>query len=318
MMTKSIWLWLVGAAMVGMGMVGASRVAAQEIAVSPPLTVATQTEFTVSITIDAASDDVYGLEVTMSYDPAIVQLDGIDAGDWFVSSGLPYFFHDFTDDVAPGVLFFDAAFLGDGRSGTGDVAICHFTALAAGDSPLDFVQVVARDGANQDLAFGHSTGDLITVPSSQLYFDPSVSVPVTMVFTVDLRIDAVGSQVKGAEVAVDFDPAIVALDAVTPGDWVTTQGLLYYFYDYTTGGTSSIHFAMSFLDGVATDGGVLAVCHFTAIDVGTSPLDFVDVDVRDIDNQTLPFLHSTGDQIVIEQAVATEPTTFGAIKSLFR
>jgi len=155
------------------------------------------------------------------------------------------------------------------------------------------------------------------VPASQLYFDPSHSFPVTTVFTVDLVIDASDVQVKGVEVEVSFDPTIVAIDAITPGTWVTDQGLQTYFYDYSGPGSTTVHFAMSFLDGTATGSGVIAVCQFSAVDVGTSPLDFVTVDVRDGANQSLPFQHSTGDDITVDQAIPTQTTTFGAIKALF-
>lgn len=75
---------------------------------------------------------------------------------------------------------------------------------------------------------------------------------------------------------------------------------------------------MSFLDGAGTGSGVLAVCHFTALQVGTTPLDFVSIDVRDPDNQPLLLEHSGGDNIVIDQVIATTPATLGGVKSSFR
>jgi len=125
---------------------GLSSASAQQITVDPPLAIATQVSFTVDIDIDTGALAVQGAEVVMSYDPAIVQLEGIEAGGWLIDSGLPYFLHDFTPEVAPGVLHFDAALLGGvlGGGGAGTLATCHFTALAPGDSPLDFVQLVVR------------------------------------------------------------------------------------------------------------------------------------------------------------------------------
>ncbi len=142
--------------------------------------------------------------------------------------------------------------------------------------------------------------------------------PVTQNFTVDLAIAAAGYLVEGAEVVVTFNPALVALTDITPGAWVTGQGLQSAFYDYTTPGTNTIHFLVSFLDGSATGSGVLAVCHFTALAVGTTPLNFVTVDVRDPDNLPYVFGNSTGDNIVIDMVIPTTPATLGGVKASFR
>ncbi len=305
----------------GMALLAGSGAQAQQIVMSPSLTVPQQTEFTVDVAIITAGVPVTGLAVRVTYDPQVVRLDDITPGSWFTShgdGGVAYFFHDFTGEVADGELQFDGALLGASASTGGQIAVCHFTALSSGESPLVFVEVDVRGPENEQLAFGHSTGDLIRVDTGQLYFSPSTSTPLTPDFTVDLAIAAAGYLVKGAEVVVTFNPALVALTDITPGDWVTGQGLQTYFYDYTTPGTYEIHFAMSFLDGSGTGSGVLAVCHFTALAVGTTPLDFVAVDVRDPDNQPYVFEHSIGDRIIVDQVISTTPATLGAVKAGFR
>ena len=164
-----------------------------------------------------------------------------------------------------------------------------------------------RGPDNEYLGFGHSTGDLIRIETGQLYFDPSSSTPVTHDFTVDLAIAAAGYLVEGRGGGRDLQSGAGRPDrhhARAPGSPV--RALQTYFYDYTTPGTDTIHFAMSFLDGSGTGSGVLAVCHFTALQIGTTPLDFVTVDVRDPDNQPYVFEHSTGDNIIIDQVIATD------------
>lgn len=300
-------------------LLAATGAMAQQVSMSPALTVPQQTEFTVEVRMATAGLAVTGLAIHVTYDPQVVRLDGIDPGSWFTSQGgLTYFFHDFTSESPAGELQFDGALLGGSASTGGQVAICRFTALGPGESPLVFVGVDVRGPDNQDLGFGHSTGDLIRVDTGRLYFDPSSSVPVSADFTVDLAVAAAGYLVKGVEVVVSFNPALVALTDITPGDWVTGQGLQTYFYDYTAPGADTIHFAMSFLDGSGTGSGVLAVCHFTALQVGTTPLAFVTVEVRDPDNLPLVFEQSTGDNIVIDQVIATTPATLGGVKSTFR
>lgn len=297
-----------------------SAASAQEIAFSPSLTIPDQTDFTVDLRINAQADEVIGVHVVVNYDAAVVRLDRVEAGSWLEALGVAgsgYFFHDFTPEVELGVLRFDAAALGGVGLGAGQLAVCHFTALGPGTSPLTFVTTEVRGSANEDLGFGHSTGDLIRIDPGQIYFDPSTSTPTTIDFTVDLAINAVGFDVKGAEVVVSFDPALVSLTDITPGDWITDQGLLYYFYDYTTPGTGEIHFAMSFLDGSGTGSGVFAVCHFTALAVGQTPLPFVTVDVRGPSNENLGFGHSEGDRIIVDQAIRTESARLGEVKAMF-
>jgi hypothetical protein len=296
-------------------------VQAQQMVMSPSLTVPQQTAFTVDVGVLTAGLAVTGMTVHVTYDPQVVRLEGIDPGTWFTAQGeggVAYFFHDFTDEVQAGELRFDGALLGDSANTSGQAAVCRFTALGPGESPLVFVEVDVRGVGNQNLGFGHSTGDLIRVETGQIYFSPSSNTPVTPNFTVDLAIAAAGYQVKGAEVEVTFNPELVALTDITPGDWVTGQGLQTYFYDYTTPGTGTVHFAMSFLDGSGTGSGVLAVCHFSALAVGLTPLDFVSVEVRDPDNQPHVFEHSTGDNIRIDPVISTTPATLGGVKASFR
>jgi len=305
----------------GIALFAAGSAWAQQVILSPSLTVPEQTAFTVDVAMATAGLPVMGVSVHVSFDPQVVRLDGIDPGSWFTSQGgegTAYFFHDFSFEAPAGHLQFDGALLGASSSAGGQLAVCRFTALRPGESPLVFVALDMRGPDNQQLAFSHSTGDLIRIETGQLYFSPSSSMPLTPDFTVDLAISAAGYLVKGAEVVVTFNPTLVALTDITPGAWVSEQGLQTYFYDYTIPGTNTIHFAMSFLDGSGTGSGVLAVCHFSARQIGTTPLDFITVDVRDPDNQPTAFEHSADDNIIIDQVIATTPATFGGVKATFR
>ena len=136
---------------------------------------------------------------------------------------------------------------------------------------------------------------------------------------MDIAIDCAGQEVKGVETTLTFDPLIVTLDAITPGPWYTNSGLPYFFYDYTPDDPpGTIHFASSVLEGTNNQSLSIAVCHFTAVTFGSTPVDFQDVDVRGTDNMDLGFGHSTGDMIHIDQVVADTSTTFGRLKVLFR
>lgn len=168
-----------------------------------------------------------------------------------------------------------------------------------------------------------STIFLLTSPppavAQEVFVNPSLSLPTDFVFTVDVAIDCAGLPVKGVEVALTFDPLLLNLDAITPGPWYTGYGRDFYFYDYTDFiPQGTIHFASSVLEGTNDQSSTIAVCHFTALGYGLTPLIFQEVDVRDINNMDLGFGHSVGDLINVDSAIPATASSFGAVKALFR
>ena len=152
-----------------------------------------------------------------------------------------------------------------------------------------------------------------------IVFNPPESVPTDPDFLVHIDIDCVAEDVKGVELRVAFDPFLVQLNAVTPGTWYTDAGQAHYFFDYTDIDPQGvIHFASAVLDGTISGAGNLAVCHFSILDFGISPLVFQDVDVRGLANTDLGFSHSEGDRIVLDPVVKVEQRAFGVIKAIYR
>lgn len=137
--------------------------AAQHLAFDPSVSVPAALDFTVDITLDSQGETVQGLDLTFSYDPTIVQFNGVTAGDWFTGSGLDHYLW-LDPGTALGTVHFSSALLGAGRNGTGVVVTIEFTALAAGVSPLTFESWLVRDDANAPLApITHSIGDFIII-----------------------------------------------------------------------------------------------------------------------------------------------------------
>ncbi len=158
-----------------------------------------------------------------------------------------------------------------------------------------------------------------TAGAQQVYFDPSANYPNDYVFTVELNISTGGQAVQGVEARIVYDNFLLHLDAVTPGPWLTGASLPHYLFDYTDVEPQGvIRFASALLGGTSDQDGVLAYCHFTAYDFGTSPLIFQDLDVRDGANTPLGFSHSTGDFITLDPVIPTESSSFGGVKALFR
>lgn len=147
---------------------------------------------------------------------------------------------------------------------------------------------------------------------------PHIAEPVTYSFSVYIYLDSDFQDVQGVEISMTFDNTIVHLNGIAAGDWFTSSGLEYFFWDYTTPGTDTIHFTGALLHQGQVANGVIGICSFTALAQGISPVDFVDVDVRNSVNTDLGAAHSTGDLIIIDLAVANESLSFGAIKTLYR
>lgn len=159
----------------------------------------------------------------------------------------------------------------------------------------------------------------LTAWSQTVFFNPSQSMPTEDQFTVPIAIECAGLDVKGIEVSVTFDPILVRLDAITAGSWYADATQPFFFFDYTeTAPAGEIHFDSAVLDGTLSGAGDLAICHFTKLEFGVTPLDFVDLDVRDQNNNVLDFTYSTGDHILLDPVIADRERTFGAVKSLFR
>jgi len=156
-----------------------------------------------------------------------------------------------------------------------------------------------------------------TVSAQTLRFDPDPFIPQDYVFTVPLVIESGGLEVKGVESLITFDPAMVKLDSITPGPWYTDSGQNFFFWDYTTPFTYAIHFASAMLDGTNNSDGIIAYCHFSFVDFGTCILDFNDVDLRDVNNQSLPFVSDNG-EIILGNAVSGKKVLFGGLKAIYK
>ena len=144
---------------------------AQHVWFDPPSSAPVEPDFEVTIELAAEGQTVQGLDILFSFNPDVVTLSGVTAGDWFTASGLD---HYFWLNPAPGGepeaavqnVHISAALLGGGRSADGALAVLSFTAVNAGVSPLSFLGLTVRDDQNATLPATHSTGDEIVIDQS--------------------------------------------------------------------------------------------------------------------------------------------------------
>lgn len=150
--------------------------------------------------------------------------------------------------------------------------------------------------------------------AQRLEFDPSVSVPMAVNFTVDLTLDSEGTTVQGVDVVFTYDPAIVQFDGVVDGDWFTTSGLDHYLWLDPGTALGTVHISSALLGAGRNGAGVYATLQFTALAAGVSPLTFQSLTVRNDFNAPLAATHSMGDFIIIQEAIPNEMQTWSDIK----
>ncbi|MBU8871637.1 MAG: cohesin domain-containing protein [Gemmatimonadales bacterium] len=138
---------------------------AQTVYVTPSDSQPEVEEFTVDIVLGSEGHEIMGMEISISFNEHIVQLDGIDPGPWFTGLDHEWFFWDYTHPDTE-LIYFTGSSLGSGVTTDGVVATCRFTALGPGISTLDFLGVDLRNSQNVRLVADHSSGDSITIDSA--------------------------------------------------------------------------------------------------------------------------------------------------------
>jgi len=161
----------------------------------------------------------------------------------------------------------------------------------------------------------------VALPASAQWigFNPSETVPSNEVFTVDLVLDTEGEVIMGVDALFSFDPAVVRLDSVTIGDWFSGAPQPSFFWADAATGVPGVARVIGSVVTTGRDGsGALAVLHFTVVAAGFSPLSFLAVTVRDPLNAPVPVTPSTGDRIIIEEAIDVRAAAFGEVQALYR
>ena len=114
------------------------------------LTITPSQDFTVELKALSITD-LKGYSVTLSYDPALLNLQEVTEGPFFSAKGKTFFYKK-VDDTKGSVLI-DCAILGPevSVSGEGTLAILSFTCLKAGSTDLTFKLAKTRDTYNKEI-----------------------------------------------------------------------------------------------------------------------------------------------------------------------
>ena len=101
-------------------------------------------DLTLKLTTTAITD-FKGYSVTLSYDPALLQLQEVTEEPFFSAEGETFFYRDI--DHSKGSVLIDCALLGRNLavSGEGPLATLRFTCLREGPAEITFKRVIASD-----------------------------------------------------------------------------------------------------------------------------------------------------------------------------
>lgn len=160
--------------------------------------------------------------------------------------------------------------------------------------------------------------------AAQALPDPIISIePLTVfvepddLFALDVNISGQVLGVTGYDLIIDFDETLLEVVNVVEGSLPASSPPTYFWW--TDEGTESQAIVINgAVLGHSVDGpGTLAELRFHALAVGVTPIHFVSVDLRDLDNSAIAVTPLDG-EVTIEWVTPVEPSSWSRIKTLFR
>jgi hypothetical protein len=279
--------------------------------------------FWVDVMVDAQMTGVTGYDLVIDFDEELLDVLNV------VEGGLPVgypgeTFLYWTDDGTPSdALVVNGALLGGSVDGPGSLVRIEFIALVPGLSPLAFSDVELRDITNASIPTIDENGDVLIVSSGRVYIDPPyASAWENGDVCVDVAIDGLVLGLTGFHILIDFDENLLDPTSVSAAGLMTSYpgypGTTVLYWSDTGQPSNSLLIDGAFLGGSVNGAGALVTICFHALSTGTTPLDFVVVEFRDLDNNEI-LVGSVPGVIEIEsEPNNVEVMTWGAIKSRYR
>jgi hypothetical protein len=136
-------------------------------------------------------------------------------------------------------------------------------------------------------------------------------------FALDVRVNDEVFGITGYDLVIDFDETIIEIVNVVEGALPASSPPTYFWW--TDDGTPSQAIVINgAVLGHSVDGpGTLAQLRFHALALGVTPIHFVSVDMRHLDNTPIAVTPIDG-TVTVEWVTSIEPSTWGRVKALFR
>ena len=264
-------------------------------------------EFSVDVTISDVVD-LHGAATVVQFDPLILEAVSVVKGEFLGSGGQSTFSWSDFDNMEGWVQYEEAILGAYAVSGSGVLDRITFRALRLGQSDLAFSAVDLRDLDNAVLPAESTEGrvsvglligalpDFSPVQTStvSVHLPDLVLEAANDVFTVDVTIrDAV--DLHGASIVVQFDPLILEIVGVVKGEFLGSGGQSTFFWSDFDNSEGRVQCDEAILGPHKVSGsGVLHRITFKALRLGETGLAFGTVDLRDLDNVTLPAKSTDG------------------------
>jgi len=273
----------------------------------------------VDVSVNAEVLGLTGFDLEIDYDESVVELMEVVEGDLPQSSGGTFFF--WTEGPAPeNAIVINGAVLGNSVDGPGVLARLHFTGLAAGVSPLDFLSLELRDIENNSIPVTDVGGEIQVSHHPAIYLDPDLTVVTEGAsFTVDVAVNASVFNLTGYNLRITLDSSVAMYQPIgaTEGPLPASGGAATAFY-WMLQDPDTIIINGAVLGDWVDGPGVLAHVHLFALAVGATPMEFMSVELRDLDNNPIPVFREDALIIVQEGGSVVENSSWSAIKALYR
>jgi len=109
--------------------------------------------------------DLYGYQLTLSFNPSVLQATGVTEGAFLGTGGTTFFSGGTINNTTGSISFLFDTLIGvpTGVTGSGVLATVNFNAVSAGTSPLTFSDVLFLNSASTDIAVQLANGSLQVV-----------------------------------------------------------------------------------------------------------------------------------------------------------
>jgi len=286
--------------------------------IDPEVTeVLTGGDFWVDVSVDAELLGLTGYDLTIDYDEDVLEVLDVVEGALPQSSGESFFY--WTSGPSPEhAIVINGAVLGGSVDGPGVLARLHFVALGAGWSPLEFLTFELRDIENAPIPATATGGHVVVRNPPTIYLTPQTTqVTEGATFLIDVAINEAITDLTGYDLEITLDSSIVQYVGAVEGPLPSSGGDdTYFFWTLEDDDTLIINGAV--LGSWVNGPGVLAHITLFALYPGTTDMDFLSVELRDIDNNPLPALDEGAVIIVEEGGSPVEDTSWSVVKSLYR
>ena len=279
--------------------------------------VLTGDDFWVDVSVNADLLGLTGYDLTIDFDEDVLAVLGVVEGALPQGSGESFFF--WTPGPPPeNAIAINGAVLGGSVDGPGVLARLHLSALVPGVSSLGFLSFELRDIENSVIPVTAVDGQVVVSDPPTIYLTPQTTQePEGTTFTIDVAVNESVADLTGYNLRITLDSSIVQYVGAAEGPLPSSGGVETAFY-WMLQDDDTIIINGAVLGSWVNGPGVLAHITLFAHYQGTTNMDFLSADLRDIDNNPLPVIDEGAVITVYPGGSPADDTSWSVLKSLYR